>query len=145
MSVQGVECDRLEPLRMMVFSRPADNRSTARLDIFPRAGTISTESKNACPGIQAMKIRVESYDGYRAGEKPLRFHLGRKRREVMEIIDRWYGEDHDYFKVRADDGGVYVLRYGRSEDGWELTQYSAAEAGQTDLTAGESSSKDPVH
>jgi hypothetical protein len=92
-----------------------------------------------------MKIQVESYDGYRAGERPLRFHMGRKRREVVEILDRWYGEDHDYFKVRADDGGVYVLRYGRSEDSWELTQYSAAEVRQTECKTEEPSSQGPVH
>ncbi len=92
-----------------------------------------------------MKIRVESYDGYRAGERPLRFHLGRKRREVVEILDRWYGEDHDYFKVRADDGGVYVLRHGRGEGGWELTQYSAAGARQTEHGTGEANLQGPVH
>jgi hypothetical protein len=84
-----------------------------------------------------MKIRVESYDGYRAGEKPLRFRLGEKRREVVEILDRWFGEDHDYFKVRADDGGVYVLRYNRCEDGWELTQYRASGAGQESVKEGQ--------
>ena len=72
-----------------------------------------------------MKIRVDTYDGYRSGERPLRFHIGRKRREVVDVLDRWYGEDHDYFKVRADDGGVYVLRYHRDSDRWELMQYSA--------------------
>jgi hypothetical protein len=92
-----------------------------------------------------MKIRVESYDGYRAGEKPLRFHMGGKMREVVEILDRWYGEDHDYFKVRADDGGLYVLRYGRCEDGWELMQYSAAGAGQAYPKTGESYSQGPAH
>jgi hypothetical protein len=92
-----------------------------------------------------MKISVESYDGYRAGEKPLRFHIGMNRREVVEILDRWYGEDHDYFKVRADDGAIYVLRYGRGEDDWELTQYSAAGAGQEDLMVVGSSPLGPVH
>jgi hypothetical protein len=92
-----------------------------------------------------MKIRVETYDGYRAGERPLRFHIGAKKREVVEILDRWFGEDHDYFKVRADDGGVYVLRYGRCEDGWELTQYSAAGAAHEELKAMGSSPQGPVH
>ena len=27
-----------------------------------------------------MKIRVETYDGYRAGERPLRFHIGAKKK-----------------------------------------------------------------
>ena len=89
-----------------------------------------------------MKIRVETYDGYRAGERPLRFHIGAKKREVLEVLDRWFGEDHDYFKVIADDGGVYVLRYNRSEDSWELTQYRAAGAGQESVKEGQEGAQD---
>jgi hypothetical protein len=89
-----------------------------------------------------MKIRVETYDGYRAGERPLRFHIGAKKRDVVEVLDRWFGEDHDYFKVIADDGGVYVLRYNRSEDSWELTQYRAAGAGQESAKEGKAGTQD---
>lgn len=92
-----------------------------------------------------MKIRVESYDGYRTCERPLRFHIGSKKREVVDLLDRWYGEDHDYFKVRADDGGVYVLRYGRVDDRWELTQYRAEGTDPSELKASEANSQDPVH
>ncbi len=92
-----------------------------------------------------MKIRVDTYDGYRSGERPLRFHLGRKRREVVEVLDRWYGEDHDYFKVRADDGGVYVLRYHRAEDCWDLMQYSAAGDARTDRDIGEDIPGESIH
>ena len=92
-----------------------------------------------------MKIRVESYDGYRACERPLRFHIGSKKREVVDLLDRWYGEDHDYFKVRADDGGVYVLRYGRGDDRWELTQYRAEGADPAEMKASEANSRDSVH
>lgn len=77
-----------------------------------------------------MKIRVESYDGYRAVERPLRFYVGDRKHEVAELLDRWYGEDHDYFKVRAEDGGVYVLRYGRRDDLWEVTLYRSRSAVQ---------------
>jgi hypothetical protein len=89
-----------------------------------------------------MKIHVETYDGYRAGERPLRFHIGAKKREVMEILDRWFGEDHDYFKVCADDGAVYLLRYGRGDDRWELTQYRAAGAGQESVEDGKAGPQD---
>ena len=89
-----------------------------------------------------MKIRVETYDGYRAGERPLRFHIGAKKREVVEVLDRWFGENHDYFKVIADDRGVYVLRYNRSEDGWELTQYRAAGADQESVKEGRAGAQD---
>ena len=92
-----------------------------------------------------MKIRVETYDGYRAGERPLRFRLGEKRREVVEVLDRWFGEDHDYFKVLADDGGVYVLRCGRGEDGWELTQYRAAGAGSVEEGTEETAPRGPLN
>ena len=92
-----------------------------------------------------MKIPVESYDGYRACERPLRFHIGSKKREVVDLLDRWYGEDHDYFKVRADDGGVYVLRYGRGDDRWELTQYRAEGTDPSELKAGEAHSPDFLH
>ena len=89
-----------------------------------------------------MKIRVETYDGYRAGERPLRFHIGAKKHDVVDILDRWFGEDHDYFKVIADDGGVYVLRYNRCEDGWELAQYRASGAGQESVKEGQAGPKD---
>ena len=89
-----------------------------------------------------MKVHVESYDGYRSGERPRWFRLGEKRREVVEILDRWFGEDHDYFKVRADDGGVYILQYNRCEDGWELTQYRASGAGQESVKEGQAGPQD---
>jgi hypothetical protein len=92
-----------------------------------------------------MKIRVETYDGYRAGERPLRFHLGPKKREVVDLLDRWYGEDHDYFKVLADDGGVYVLRYGRGDDRWELTQYRAAGTDPPEMKTAGANSPGSVH
>ncbi|MBK7552860.1 MAG: hypothetical protein IPI61_14980 [Syntrophaceae bacterium] len=92
-----------------------------------------------------MKIRVETYDGYRACERPLRFRLGEKRREVVEVLDRWFGEDHDYFKVLADDGGVYVLRCGRGEGGWELTQYRAAGTGSVEEGRRRAPSRGPLN
>jgi len=64
---------------------------------------------------------------------------------VVDLLDRWYGEDHDYFKVRADDGGEYVLRYGRGDDRWELTQYRAEGTDPSELKASEANSQDFVH
>jgi hypothetical protein len=36
------------------------------------------------------------------------------------VIDRWFGLDHRYFKVRGDDGGIYLLRLDDPEERWEL-------------------------
>ncbi len=65
-------------------------------------------------------IYVECYSGYRANERPVRFSWKDKTYNVINIIDRWYGIEHDYFKVLADDGRVYLIRWNRYEDFWSL-------------------------
>ena len=65
-------------------------------------------------------IEVVSYSGYRANERPLFFVLGKRKFQVKRIVERWFGEDHDYFKVLADDGGVYLLKWNRNRDRWSL-------------------------
>ncbi len=72
-----------------------------------------------------MKVRVECYSGYKANERPVRFYIGERQLAVIELLDRWYGEDNDYFKLLADDGSTYILEYHRPEDDWELVMYSA--------------------
>jgi hypothetical protein len=64
------------------------------------------------------EVKVAAYSGYRANERPLYFVLDQMRLEVEKTVDRWYGTDHDYFKVQADDGRLYVLRWHRSLDRW---------------------------
>lgn len=64
------------------------------------------------------KIDVVAYSGYKANERPLYFLMDNAKLEVTNIIDRWYGVEHDYFKVLADDGKVYLLRWHRLQDFW---------------------------
>lgn len=49
--------------------------------------------------------------------------FGARTVPVSEILDRWFGPDHRYFKVRGGDGGTYILRHGTSEGLWELVMY----------------------
>ena len=65
-------------------------------------------------------LRVECHSGYRADERPQAFWLRERRIAVREILDRWVGEDHAYFKVTGDDGVRYILRRDDHHDGWEL-------------------------
>lgn len=74
---------------------------------------------------QTFVIRVECYAGYRGEETPRRFHLGERAVEAVEILDRWLAPDHRYFKVKGDDGAVYIMRYDVAFDRWELTMFSA--------------------
>jgi len=74
----------------------------------------------------ALKLHVECYAGYKADERPLRFRFyGEQARtfEVEEILDQWYGPGYRCFKVRADDGNLYVLRHEEREDRWVLDSF----------------------
>jgi hypothetical protein len=70
-----------------------------------------------------MIVRVESYSGFKADERPLRFQLGTRWLAVEEVMDRWYDPDAIYFRIRADDGGLYILRHSEQEDVWTLESF----------------------
>ncbi len=72
-----------------------------------------------------MQLRVRTYSGYKADERPVSFSLGKRGFHVVEVLDRWYGEDHAYFKLRADDGNLYVLRHQMDNDNWEMVMMEA--------------------
>jgi hypothetical protein len=72
-----------------------------------------------------MRVEVECYAGLKADEKPVRFWLEGQAYMVKEVIDQWYGPEHMFFKVRAEDGNLYVLRHVTSvPDGdWDLVSF----------------------
>ncbi len=79
------------------------------------------------------RIEVESYSGYRLHESPRKFIYKKRRYVIQEIIDRWYegGMKPDapvvsYFKVRADDGKQYLIRYDSFHDEWTMVIRPAA-------------------
>lgn len=71
-------------------------------------------------GPARIPLTVESYSGTRADERPVAFRLGERRIVVRAILDRWYGEDHAYFKLIGEDGALYLIRQDRGCDRWEL-------------------------
>ncbi len=70
-----------------------------------------------------MRIRVECGLQPPNGG-PLSFVLGDHTIEVDDLLDRWYGDDADYFRVRGRDGHLYVLKHLRDHDAWELTSFT---------------------
>ncbi len=75
-----------------------------------------------------MRVRVECYAGYKGSERPVRFFLGGREYQVEEIVDRWYGAEATYFKVRAADGNFYILcHHPYQEDGetWTLESFAS--------------------
>lgn len=68
-------------------------------------------------------VRVETYSGYKADERPVRFRLGERDLEVVAVEDRWYSPGETYFRVLTDDGDRYVLRHIEAQDVWSLCAF----------------------
>jgi hypothetical protein len=83
---------------------------------FPRILAESTEHP----------VQVKCYSGFKANERPQSFvHAGRELL-VMDIEGSWYEEDactrarRACFRVRADDGDLYLLSCGENNEDWIL-------------------------
>ncbi|HET8700620.1 MAG TPA: hypothetical protein VFL97_03015 [Nitrococcus sp.] len=70
-------------------------------------------------------LSVECGAGINGEREPHAFSMGKRRVIVDEIIDRWLATDHQYFKVRADDSGTYILRYDANRAIWEMTLFDS--------------------
>ncbi len=74
---------------------------------------------------EEVKLEVDCYSGRKAEERPVRFRLSGHQYLVEEILDQWYGPHDAFFKVRADDGNLYILRQDTStpEGSWHLVSF----------------------
>ena len=72
-----------------------------------------------------MQVEVECYSGRKADERPVRFRLDGRDYLVEVLLDQWYGPKDLFFKVRANDGNVYILRRCSSapEGEWSLESF----------------------
>ena len=75
-----------------------------------------------------MKIWVECYAGYRGEETPRRLFFDGRSLEVTEVLDRWFGADHRYFKVKGSDQATYIIRHDVPRHLWEMTMYRSPSA-----------------
>ncbi|MGD9899378.1 MAG: hypothetical protein AB7T22_09650 [Calditrichaceae bacterium] len=72
-------------------------------------------------------VDVECYHGYKASERPLAFTYREQRWDVDEILDRWFESgvvagypNLDYFKVRTNEGSVFLLRHNLRYKTWAV-------------------------
>jgi hypothetical protein len=72
-----------------------------------------------------MKLEVDCYSGSRADERPLGFRLDGRRYRVDAVLDQWYEPDSIYYRVRADDGNLYILRQQTNtpHGQWDLVSF----------------------
>ncbi|MDN5870705.1 MAG: hypothetical protein L0H73_08315 [Nitrococcus sp.] len=83
------------------------------------------DSTPGTPRDRYLVLSVECNTGINGEREPQAFSMGKRRVIVNEIIDRWLATDHQYFKVRADDSGTYILRYDANRAIWELTLFDS--------------------
>jgi hypothetical protein len=80
--------------------------------------------------MRMMKLNVECYSGRKADERPVRFWLDGRLYHVETVLEQWYDPEHIFYKVRANDGNLYILRLQTSTpDGqWDLISFRQAHA-----------------
>jgi hypothetical protein len=78
--------------------------------------------------MKPMRLSVECYSGRKADERPVRFWLGGRQYQVETVLDQWYDPESISYKVRADDGNLYILRQrtSRPDGTWELVSFRRA-------------------
>ena len=72
-----------------------------------------------------MNPEVDCYSGRKADERPVRFRLDGREYMVEEVLDQWYGPQDVFYKVRADDGNLYIFRHQTSapDKPWDLVSF----------------------
>lgn len=84
---------------------------------------------------EPFEISVVCYAGYRGEETPRQLRFAGRRVEVVEVIDRWLAPAHRYFKLRGDDGGIYIVRHDPDSGRWELTLFDSGRMGSDRLSS----------
>jgi hypothetical protein len=76
-----------------------------------------------------LTVAVESYAGHRGEQTPRTLILGDRRIDVAEVVDAWLAPEYRYFKLRGDDGNMYLVRHDERSNTWELTMFRAQHVG----------------
>ena len=74
------------------------------------------------------KIKVTSYSGHKAHERPKNFILHGREINVVEISDMWIEEElmnkgrKRFFKILGNDGYEYKIYFDEQKAGWFLAK-----------------------
>jgi len=63
---------------------------------------------------------VQCYSGHSYAQEPRSFVLEGERLSVAAVCQSWREPAGPRFKVRAEDGGTYVLAYDEAADSWRV-------------------------
>ncbi len=83
----------------------------------------------------ALKIRVECLREETGETMPVRFYLGQRPIDVTAVLDRWLAPTRRYFKIKGNDGGIYILQHNGDNALWELTLFDSNRLSETKLSS----------
>ncbi len=72
-----------------------------------------------------IRVEMESRAEDEGARRPAAFTLLGRTFRVREVVDQWWGSDHTYCKLVADDGNIYVIRHDLESDTWEMVLMEA--------------------
>ena len=72
-------------------------------------------------------IRVSTYSGYKADERPLEFTFKEKKHKIKEILSQVYEEIsgkglRKRYTINTDEGLAFKLFYDENQDRWFLEE-----------------------
>lgn len=73
-----------------------------------------------------MIVSVQCERAVNGEATPRCFILGKRRIDIADVLDRWLGEEYDYYKVRDPNGDTFILRRDTDELTWEIWMYQRA-------------------
>jgi hypothetical protein len=82
--------------------------------------TYPVKAKN--PPIMRIEVEMHSCG---ALDVPGRLRLDGREIKVSNYLDQWHGADYRYFKLKGDDGNLYILRLDETRLEWELIMFQS--------------------
>ena len=128
--VRTTLASRTGVLRTLAFRNGREDRATERhgSEPVPMTGVTPMRQNGGNEAGSGLLLRAD-------GGRKSRFDFGLRIVQYMveEVLDQWYGPQDAFYKVRADDGNLYILRRetSRRPDGpWHLVSFRQSAPGR---------------
>lgn len=73
-----------------------------------------------------MIVSVECDRAFNGETTPRFFMIGDRRIDIAHVLDRWLGEEYDYYKIQDRGGDTFILRCDSDDRTWEIWMYKRA-------------------
>jgi hypothetical protein len=77
-------------------------------------------------GVAVEELEVECVADERGEWIPRRLGRSGEAREIVDVLDRWPGAGHCYYRVRDDAGALWILRRDDLRGTWWVVAFEQA-------------------